>query len=309
MAALTVLDEPAAARILSAYGLALEGLTALPEKGTVNSNFRVRAGGRDYFLRVNEGKSVDDVIAEATIVAAVRAAGLATPEIIPTRAGAPYARHGERPVTLFPWLPGREATGAAEAPLVGAALATLHLAAARLDHALPHNHYTLESLLQRLNRFAGDPRFSDVVALLAEELERARRDADGELPSGLIHQDLFPDNLLVDETGALVAVLDFEQATEGRFVYDLAVSINAFCWDGERITGAMDALLGAYRRLRPLSDREEAALWSQARLAAARFTITRVTDVWLPTGVDPDLKRRKDYRDYARRLHFWRDSG
>jgi homoserine kinase type II len=309
MAGLTVLDEPAAARILAAYGLVLERLTALPDKGTVNSNFRVRASGRDYFLRINEGKSVGDVLAEAAIVEVVRQAGLATPEIMRTVSGAPHALYGVRPVTLFPWLAGREATGEAESPLVGAALGIVHLASARLGAAPPRNHYTLEALAERLSRFADDARFREVVPLLFEELERARRRADDPLPNGLIHQDLFPDNLLVDGAGALVAVLDFEQATAGRFVYDLAVSINAFCWDGERITPGKDALLSAYRRMRPLSEREEAALVAEGRLAAARFTITRITDVWLPTGVDPDLRRRKDWRDYARRLQYWREQG
>ena len=98
----------------------------------------------------------------------------------------------------------------------------------------------------------------------------------------------------------------FEQATWGRLVYDLAVCVNAWCWDGARIVdGAERALLGAYQAERPLEPAERAAFVDMARLAAARFTITRLTDVFLPDGVDEELRRRKDWRDYARRLAWW----
>src|SRR6185312_7170448 len=97
--------------------------------------------------------------------------------------------------------------------------------------------------------------------------DRARRRRT--LPSGLIHQDLFPDNVLVDGGGALVAVLDFEQATWGMYVYDLAVAINAWCWTGSRIhKPAVDALLAAYEALRPLDHSERTRLVDEARLGA-----------------------------------------
>jgi homoserine kinase type II len=108
---------------------------------------------------------------------------------------------------------------------------------------------------------------------------------------------------LVDAGGALVAVLDLEQATHGRFVYDLAVSATSWCWDGQALRrDAIDAMLRAYQALRPLSAAEERAFADELRLASARFTITRITDVFLPENVDEDLRRRKDWRDYAARL-------
>src|SRR5262249_37159924 len=148
--------------------------------------------------------------------------------------------------------------------------------------------------------FASDPRLAEVAPELQRVLQGAR---PLDLPAGLIHQDLFPDNLLVDAENALVAVLDLEQACHGAFAYDLAVSVNAWCWDGARIAPEpAAALVGAYCAERPLQPREREAFVGLARLAAARFTITRITDVFLPAGVDPGLKQRKDYRDYFARL-------
>jgi homoserine kinase type II len=306
MALLTPLADDDARAALDAFGVTLERIQALPAHGTVNSNFRVRASGRDYFLRVNEGKRDEDVVAEAELVNRLREGGLPTPEMLRTRTGGWFARAHGKPVTLFPWIDGREAEPRPDRPetveVVGRALALLHRAGAKLDAAsLPRNHYSLDELERRLKSFAPDPRFAEATGLLAEELERARRSP--EQPSGLIHQDLFPDNLLIGARGKLIAVLDLEQATSGRFIYDLAVAATSWCWDGRaHRRDAIEAMLRAYALVRPLSSGERDALNGEARLAAARFTITRITDVFLPDGVDPDLRRRKDWRDFFARL-------
>lgn len=309
MALRTRLEEGEARRLLEAYGLALESIEALPAHGTVNSNFRIRASGRLWFLRLNEGKSDSDVANEVALVDRLRAHGLPTPEIMRTRDGRAVVTAADRPVTLFPWLDGREAHPDAKEPstvaLVGAALAKLHRAGWGMSAAeLPRNHYSLDELERRLESFADDLRVADVVPALRYEIDRARRRRPA--VSGLIHQDLFPDNVLVDTNGGLVAVLDFEQATHGTLVYDLAVSINAWCWTGSRIhKPAADAVLAAYEALRPLDHSERARLVDEGRLSAARFAITRITDVFLPEDVDPDLRKRKDFREYIRRLEWW----
>jgi homoserine kinase type II len=308
MALLTPLSHEEARATLDAYGLTLESIVPLAAHGTVNSNFRVRASGREWFLRVNEGKRDADVVAEAELVTELRAGGLPTPEIVRTRAGGWFATVHKKPVTLFPWTEGREAAPRADDPssveVAGRALALLHRAGAQLDPArLPRNYYSLDELERRLASFSGDRRFGDALPLLTDELARARRREQASFPSGLIHQDLFPDNLLVDAQGNLVAVLDLEQATHGRFSYDLAVAITSWCWNGrEHVAHAMDAMRAAYESVRPLDRVEVSALRDEMCLAAARFTITRITDVFLPEGVDPDLKRRKDYRDFLSRL-------
>jgi homoserine kinase type II len=295
--------------VLDVYGLQLESLEPLPAHGTVNSNFRVRASGRTWFLRLNEGKSHSDVANEVALVDRLRAHGLPTPEFMRTTDGRAIVEAAARPATLFPWLDGHEAHPDAKQPascaLVGTALARLHRAGWGLTaEALPRNHYSLDALSERLESFADDMRVADIVPSLRYELDRARRRRPA--VSGLIHQDLFPDNVLVDTEGGLVAVLDFEQATHGALIYDVAVALNAWCWTGSRIhKPAADAVLAAYEALRPLDLSERARLVDEARLAAARFAITRITDVFLPENVDPELRKRKDFREYVRRLEWW----
>src|SRR4051812_12700211 len=309
MALRTPLDEVEARAVCDAYGLTLESFEPLPALGTVNSNFRVRASGRTWFLRLNEGKLEADVAAGVALVDRLRAHGMPTPEIVRARDGRAVVSAAGKPATLFPWLDGKEAQPDAKEPstvaLAGAALGQLHRAGWGMTAAeLPRNHYSLEALEKRLESFADDLRVADIVPSLRWELDRARRRRPS--VTGLIHQDLFPDNVLVDGTGALVAVLDFEQATHGLLVYDVAVALNAWCWTGSRIhKPAVDSVLLAYEAVRPLDASERARLVDEARLAAARFAITRITDVFLPEDVDPDLRKRKDFREYIRRLEWW----
>jgi homoserine kinase type II len=316
VAGLTQLDRAEAARIAEELGLVLEEIVAQPERGTVNSGFLLRASGRRWFLRVNEGKGEESVRAEAALVERLAAGGVPTPVPRRARSGEVFVRltvgAEVKAVSCFPWLDGREARAVDDAEVAGEALGLLHRAGAgmRADE-LPPNLYSLAALEQRLAAVRAAPKVAAseaaraAVPLVAEELARAAGRAGA---AGLIHQDLFPDNLLLDEKGALVAVLDFEQATHGRLGYDLAVTLCAFAWDEARAApdgAAGRALVRAYERARgagALSSEERAGLADEVRLAAARFTLTRITDIFLRDGVEPDLAARKDFRRYAERL-------
>src|SRR5262249_45348050 len=149
------LDEPQTRAVCDAYGLALESIEPLPALGTVNSNFRLRASGRTWFLRLNEGKRDEDVDGEVALVDRLRAHGMPTPEIMRTQDGRAWVAAAGRPATLFPWLDGREAAPNAKEPatvaLAGTALARLHRAGWGMGAGeLPRNHYSLEALETRL---------------------------------------------------------------------------------------------------------------------------------------------------------------
>ena len=125
----------------------------------------------------------------------------------------------------------------------------------------------------------------------------------GALPRGHIHADLFPDNVFFLD-GRLSGVIDFYFAATDVLAYDLAVCLNAWCFEPDysfNVTRAR-AMLRAYDAARPLSAAERAALPVLCRGAALRFLLTRLHD-WLHTP-DGALVTRKDPLEYLRRLRF-----
>jgi homoserine kinase type II len=123
------------------------------------------------------------------------------------------------------------------------------------------------------------------------------------LPAGVIHADLFPDNVFF--LGERVSgIIDFTFACNDMLAYDVAICLNAWCFETDysfNVTKAR-AVLNAYGRERQLSDAEQNALPLLARGAALRFLLTRLVDFLnVPPGA---LVRPKDPIEYVRKLRF-----
>ena len=145
---------------------------------------------------------------------------------------------------------------------------------------------------------------------LAEELETELRSLEAswpkELPSGVIHADLFPDNVFF--RGEQVSgLIDFYFACTDFLAYDLAVCLNAWCFEADGSFNVTKArlMIGAYRAVRPIDAEELAALPVLARGSALRFLLTRLYD-WLnhPPGA---FVKPKDPLEYLQKLRFHRN--
>lgn len=187
---------------------------------------------------------------------------------------------------------------------VGHTLARLHLAgdsfATRRDNALgPQGWRPL------FENFADD---ADVIAgglqcEIADELDWLERNWPADLPKGIIHADLFPDNVFFIGSN-LSGVIDFYFACNDYLSYDLAVCLNAWCFEEDfsfNVTKGR-ALLKAYGDVRPLEAEERNAMPTLARGAALRFLLTRCYD-WLNTPPGAIVKPH-DPKAYLRRLRF-----
>jgi homoserine kinase type II len=143
----------------------------------------------------------------------------------------------------------------------------------------------------------------DLGSLIGEALVQLKTDWPRDLPAGVIHADLFPDNVLFMQE-KVSGLIDFYFACNDMYAYDLAVTLNSWCFEGD---GAFNvtksrALIAAYQSGRALSDAEQAAFPLLMQGAALRFLLTRLYD-WL--NPDPNaLVRPKDPREYAKRLRF-----
>ncbi len=284
--------------------------------GTVNTNVRVETVDGPRFMRVNEGKSQEDVAREAAIIAHVAARGVSSPLPLRTPAGEPFAvsLHSGAIVSLFPWVAGRTLRRAEVLPRhayeVGQALAILHRTSDDFTDRRP-GRYEPDEIDRRYARLQTatatgdrsiDQELAASLAVLGPELAALRRDRSPNLPVGLIHGDLFIDNVLWSEDDSTFrALLDFEQASWGHLAYDLAVTTLAWCFgrDDFRVD-VTTALLAGYAEKRPPTREEWRSFVPELRFAACRFAVTRITDVHQRAGLG--APPGKDYRRYLLRL-------
>jgi len=305
----TRLTDESIGQLADAFAIGAVSSWNTIEAGTINSNFAIQAGDTRYFLRINEGKSEKDVLYEAELIAAIAERGVPTPVPIRSPSGQPFVLFEGKWVSLFPWVVGghRELgeVSASDAREVGIALASMHQAALPLvDSMWRVGIYTFSDIVDRFRGFEGseDHELAPAIVEIASEIkwlvDQSSRRADA--PVGIIHGDLFRDNVMFDGS-RLTALIDFEQASTGSLVYDLAVCLNAWCFTDRIQHELAHALVDGYQSVRPLAQSERTALSIETRAAAMRFAVTRITDVYL-AGL---AIAGKDFRRYVLRLRAW----
>ena len=313
MAVYTEVSDEALRAFLTDYPLgeliAFRGIA----EGVENSNYALKTTTGDYILTLYE-RRVDP--AELPwflgLMDHLVHRGLACPAPVPGRDGQALRALAERPAAICTFLPGvwpRRVRPGHLAPL-GDALARLHLAGA--DFA-PTRRNALgpagwAPLLERC-RADGDAVQPGLIAALDQALASILAEWPAGLPVGHIHADLFPDNVFfMEEAGEALRVsgiIDFYFACTDLLAYDIAVCLNAWCFEPDfsfNVTRAR-ALLRAYSAIRPLSPEERAALPVLCRGAALRFLLTRLFD-WVNTPPGA-MVTRKDPLEYLRKLRFF----
>jgi homoserine kinase type II len=213
-----------------------------------------------------------------------------------------------RPAAIVTFLEGLSAKlpNIVQCAALGEALGKLHKAGADFPLRRP-NGLALEawSELHHLTEARADEVKTGLAASLAEEHSFLKKHWPKALPESVIHADLFPDNVLF--LGNRVSgLIDFYFACTDMLAYDLAISMNAWCFapDCSFDLAKGKALFEAYEKIRPLEPEEVAALPVLARGASLRFALTRLVD-WLnvPKGA---LVQPKDPLEYLAKLEFHR---
>jgi homoserine kinase type II len=276
-------------------------------EGVENSNFLVHTSRGYYILTLYERRVAErDLPFFLGLMEHLASRGITCPQPVKNRAGQTLGRLAGRPAAIVTFLEGlwiRRPT-ATHAAALGEALARLHLAGAdfpmRRDNALSVAGW--RQLFAMCAKRAHEVQ-RDLKSVLATELEILEREWPRGLPQGVIHADLFPDNVffLGDKLSGLI---DFYFACTDTLVYDVAICLNAWCFEADHSFNVTKgrALLASYARTRPLSAAEWEKLPLLARGAALRFLLTRLVD-WLdvPPGA---LVRPKDPIEYLRKLRF-----
>jgi homoserine kinase type II len=303
VALLTPLSLPEAQAIGRGFGLDVASVEAL-SLGSVNSNFRlVTTSGDRYFARIYEEQGVRGARAELRLLRGLHQQRVPVTLPLAYEDGGDVALVSGKAFSVYQWIDGVHLCNAlvtpARAETLGETLARVHLATPVLG-PLPAGRFDVDGVRARLAQLRRDTdRFDAVVTLLERKLDRYQGARNPDLPRGLVHGDLFRDNVLWDGD-AIVALLDFESAAAGPFSYDIAVCLWSWCYtDGLRVDCAR-ALVSGYERVRPLGPDERRDLPTEAALACVRFATTRIRDFSMrcPPGQDPV----RDYRRFLKRL-------
>jgi len=291
--------------LISAKGIA---------EGISNSNWLIETTGGRFILTMYE-RRIDTAYLPfyLGLLDHLSARHCPVPRTIHDRSGALWREVAGKAVALIEFLPGVsvDRPTPAQARSVGSALAELHLAVA--DFPLKGVQTMGLAEWDRLIHGCGTGGLAQIDPTLPElayrELAFLGSAWPSGLPYGVVHCDLFPDNVLMLRD-AVTGLIDFYFAAEDYFAYDLAVTHAAWCFAPADDTFRPDvsaALLEGYREARPISDAELGALPVLARGACMRFISSRAYD-WLHTPADA-LVTRKDPMAFVRRLQFYADAG
>jgi homoserine kinase type II len=303
----TSLDGSQAARIAVAYGLgAARAVRGIPA-GSVNSNYALECDSGRYFLRIYEEQDAAGAAVEARMLAHLEARGVRTPAPLAVTPGADEIRIEGKPVAVFPWREGgmrcQAGVTAEDAWKVGAELARVHVAGEGFP--IGAGRFRVEDLRTRITTIAGssDRELAAQAPVLAAKLDEwsARRERGGErAPRGLVHGDLFRDNVLWSADGSIAALLDFESAALGAFAFDIMVTALSWSFGDALDERIARGIVTGYRSVRELDAGDREALLAEGCFAATRFTITRITDYAMKQGIGARVI--KDWRRFAMRL-------
>jgi homoserine kinase type II len=281
-------------------------------EGVENSNFLVHTSQGNFILTLYEKRvAAADLPFFLGLMEHLAARGITCPQPVKNKQGEVLGQIAGRRAAIITFLDGMwiRRPSAAHCTALGTALAKLHLAGLdfpgiRANTLSVGGWRGLYAHCQgRVNEVQ-----RDLKQVLTDELAHLERLWPRDLPQGVIHADLFPDNVffLGDKLSGLI---DFYFACTDALAYDVAICLNAWCFESDHSYNVTKGrnLLQAYAAVRPLNTAERTALPLLARGAALRFLLTRLVDWFdVPPGA---LVRPKDPMEYFRKLRFHQTVG
>ena len=267
----------------------LKGISA----GITNTNYFVTTKNDNgiqskYVLTLFEQNAIEDLPYFIDLMSHFAAHGIPCPRPIADKKGHCLHMLNSKPAALVSCLAGQdiEAPNSAQCAEVGHVLAKMHLVGQSFETQFPHHHsHNLRGAEWRIKTVAlVMPHLSEAdQQLLQTSMAFQSTFETSQLPAGVIHADLFRDNVLFDgdKIGGLI---DFYYACHDVLAYDLAIAVNDWCIqsDGSLDSLKLNAMLTAYQAVRPLNEAERDAWAGLLRIAALRFWLSRLHDQIFP---------------------------
>lgn len=307
MAVYTIVDDTDLANFLAAYDLGNVLSLAGIAEGVENSNYLLRTDRANYILTLYE-KRVDanDLPFFMEVMETLSQAGMNCPLPVAAMDGTVLRELNGRPCAVFSFLDGTWSRfpNKEKCRALGVALGEMHMKAQAVTRKRAN----------ALGPEAWQPLFDSIAAHADDLGPNMRTNIQSQLtallaawphdlPSGVIHADLFPNNVLF-VGDKLTGLIDFYFACEDTLAYDVGICLNSWCFeaDGSFNLTKSRALIKGYETVRPLSDAEIAAIPTLAAGSAMRFFLTRLYD-WIHTPEDA-LVSPKDPMEYWSILRF-----
>ncbi|MEO7726916.1 MAG: homoserine kinase [Burkholderiales bacterium] len=283
MSVYTVVTPEELAAWLRNYSLGtlveLKGIAA----GIENTNYFVTTTHGRYVLTLFEILQAHELPFYMNLMAHLARHGIPCPQPIANFKNENLSELNGKPASIFTCVPGVHLgeTDAGHCAIIGELLAEMHLAGQSFAATMPNPRGPLwwTAATRRVAPFID----AGAGALLRAEIAYQAQHRQDDLPRGAIHADLFRDNVLWD--GPRVGgVIDFYFACTDALLYDVAITVNDWCFAASPAldAGRTRALLAAYHRVRPLTAAEIAAWPVMLRAGALRFWVSRLYDLHLP---------------------------
>ena len=304
MAVYTDITDAELAGLLAGYDLGVARAFKGIAEGVENSNFLLDTDAGRFILTVYERRvRARDLPFFLDLMRHLAAARFPCPTPVPDRAGRLLAELRGKPCAVVSFLPGLSVRtpGPAHCRAVGEGLAALHAAGKGFSPTRANDlGVGAWRALFTPHAATAERLRPGLAAHITADLDALERDWPAGLPQGVIHADLFPDNVFFDGQ-RFAGAIDFYFACTDALAYDLAVTINAWAFPSGRLDARRALTLAqGYAAHRPLTPAEHAGLGVLARGAAMRFFLTRLAD-WESTPAGAVVVR-KDPLDYADRL-------
>ena len=301
MAVFTKVSEADLAAWLHDYSLGqlleLQGIAS----GIENTNYFVTTSNGRFVLTLFEILSADELPFYLNLMAHLARHGIPCPNPVANRSNQFLGILNGKPACIVSRLSGKSVTAPnhAQCAAIGAMLGQMHIAGLSFSQNMPNPRGSAwrAATAPQVRPFLDESQ----VALLENEVALHARQDWTSLPQGLIHADLFRDNVLLEEN-RVGGLIDFYFACSDALLYDLAITVNDWCTNANGTLDAAktQALLRAYHAVRPLLDREQNAWPLLLRSAALRFWLSRLFDKHLPR--DGELINAHDPRHFERIL-------
>ena len=259
--------------------LELQGIAS----GITNTNYFVTTSTGRYVLTLFEEHTAEELPYFLDLMAYLADRGVACPHPVANVEGKHLGELNGKPAALVSCLRGRdvELTSPTHCAEVGRALAEMHIAGAQFPSLMqnPRGAEWRANTADKVSKFLS----AEDQALLTQALALDAKLQLGELPTGVIHADLFRDNVLFDGE-RLGGFIDFYYACNDAWLYDIAIAVNDWCVTPE---GNVDAereqsLLQAYSEVRPFNEAERNTWPDVLQVAALRFWLSRLKDQHFP---------------------------